>query len=194
VSQTPELLEALRAVQEVLDGEDLRWFVFGAQAVVVYGRPRLTADVDVTLEASLEETLALLPILARHGFEARTPKPQEFLHSTRVLPLVHVSSGLAVDVVVAGPGIEEEFLAHRRFVDLGGLKVPVISPEDLVVTKVLAGRPKDLEDVEGVLREQKGKLNLDRSRQFLRLLEQALGRSDLLPVLDRLAEKAATSE
>jgi hypothetical protein len=72
VSQTPELLDALRAVQEVLDGEDLRWFLFGAQAVVVYGQPRLTADVDVTLEASLKETLPARPARARLSWGRRT--------------------------------------------------------------------------------------------------------------------------
>jgi len=90
--------------------------------------------------------------------------------------------------VVAGPGLEVEFLEHRRTVDVGGIGVPVISPEDLVVTKVLAGRPKDLEDVRGVLREQAGRIDLERSRHFLRLLEEALGRSDLVSVLERLVE------
>jgi len=194
VSGPPALLDALRGLQEVLDREGLRWYVFGAQAVVVYGRPRLTADVDVTIEASLEGTLALIPDLSRRGFETRAPEPGELLRRTRVLPLVHLPSGLAVDVVVAGPGLEEEFLAHRRFVDLAGVLVPVISPEDLVVTKILAGRPKDLEDVEGVLREQGERLDLERSRRFLRSLEQALGRSDLVPVLDRLAEGAGRSQ
>lgn len=93
-----------------------------------------------------------------------------------------------MDLVVAGPGLEEEFLAHRRFVDLGGLEVPVISPEDLVVTKILAGRPKDLDDVRGIMREQGDRLDLERSRRFLRMLEQALDRSDLVPVLERLVE------
>lgn len=72
VSERPALLEALRALQEVLDQEGLRWYVFGAQAVVVYGQPRLTADLDVTLEASLERALELaldrsdlVPVLER---------------------------------------------------------------------------------------------------------------------------------
>lgn len=187
MSHPPELLDALRDLREVLDGEGLRWYVFGAQAVVLYGRPRLTADLDVTLEASLEGALDLIPALERGGFEVRAPDPEGLLRSARVLPIAHGTSGLAVDLVVAGPGLEEEFLAHRRFVDLGGMEVPLISPEDLVVTKILAGRPKDLEDVRGILREQGEALDLDRSRRFLRLLEEALDRSDLVIVLDRLA-------
>ncbi len=62
--------------------------------------------------------------------------------------------------------------------------IPVISPEDLVVTKILAGRPKDLEDVRGILRERRASLDLGLIRETLRLLEQALGQSDLCPVLD----------
>lgn len=188
MSERPALLEALRALQEVLDREGLRWYVFGAQAVVVYGQPRLTADLDVTLEASLERVLELVAPLAREGLETRAPEHAELLHRARVLPLFHRPSGLAVDLVVAGPGLEEEFLAHRRFVDLGGLEVPVISPEDLVVTKILAGRPKDLDDVRGILREQGDGLDLERSRRFLRMLEQALDRSDLVPALERIVE------
>ena len=40
-----ELLAALAPVAQQWG----RWYVFGAQAVVVYGVPRLSADVDVTL-------------------------------------------------------------------------------------------------------------------------------------------------
>jgi predicted nucleotidyltransferase len=56
--------------------------------------------------------------------------------------------------VLAGPGLEEQFLARAVLVDIGGVRVPVMSPEDLVVTKILAGRPKDIEDVRGILAER----------------------------------------
>jgi hypothetical protein len=58
--------------------------------------------------------------------------------------------------------------------------VPVISSEDLIVTKILAGRPKDVEDVRAILRERLKKLDLRRIRGFLRLLEDAIGQTDLL--------------
>jgi hypothetical protein len=51
----------------------------------------------------------------------------------------------------------------------------VIKPEDLVATKILAGREKDLEDVRSVLRERQDMLDLDLIRTTLTSLEEALG-------------------
>ncbi len=54
----------------------------------------------------------------------------------------------------------------------------------VIVTKILAGRPKDIDDVRGILRERKSSLNLDLIRETLGLLDQALDRSDLSPLLE----------
>jgi predicted nucleotidyltransferase len=42
--------------------------------------------------------------------------------------------------------VEDEFLRRSEQVNVGGTVVPVIHPEDLIIAKVLAGRPKDIED------------------------------------------------
>jgi len=63
--------------------------------------------------------------------------------------------------------------------DVQGTSIPVISPEDLIVTKVLAGRSKDIEDVRSVIHERRASLDAERIRTLLGLLEQALGQSDL---------------
>jgi hypothetical protein len=97
---------------------------------------------------------------------------------------VHAGSLLPVDLVLAGPGIEEVFLKRARRVELGGTSIPVISPEDLIVTKILAGRPKDIDDVQSVLRAQAGQLDLAWIREALGMLQDALGQSDLLPLLE----------
>jgi len=87
-------------------------------------------------------------------------------------------------VVFAGPGLKELFLSRVVPVRVGSVTVPVISPEDLIVTKILAGRPKDVEDVRGILLERGGQLDLGTVRATLALLEAALGQSDLQPAFE----------
>ena len=191
MSGTSALGEVLSCLSRGLDRAGVRWYVFGAQAVVVYGEPRLTSDLDVTVECPPERARALLALLADSGLSARSDDPHGMAERARVMALIHEPTGTPVDIVLAGPGLEEEFLANRRTVEVSGVSVPVISAEDLIVGKILAGRGKDLEDVEGILREQSDSLDLERSRHFLLLLEQALGRGDLLPQLERLLERIA---
>jgi hypothetical protein len=52
------------------------------------------------------------------------------------------------------------------------------------VTKILAGRSKDIEDIRGVLTERGTQLDLGRVRTVLEMLEQALGQSDLVPLFE----------
>jgi hypothetical protein len=190
VSEPPAITELLRALGGVLAALGARWYVFGAQAVLVWGRPRLTGDVDVTVFLDPEDPEAFVAAMAPAGFAPRVPDVRDFVARTRVVPFTHVASGLALDVVLGGPGLEEEFLRTARRVDLGGVTVPVIGPEELIVTKVLAGRAKDLEDVRGILVAQAGALDLGRVRALLRAVEAALDRADLLAGFEELVRRA----
>jgi hypothetical protein len=170
--------EVLRAVAAAMRDLGVRWYVFGAQAAIIWGSPRLSSDVDVTVEFVAPERV--MDVLRRHGFEVIEDDP-DFITRTRVIPVVHSQSGMPVDVVLAGPGLEDEFLARAVVRKVGGGNIPVMSPEDLIATKILAGRAKDLEDVRAVMRARRKDLDLERIRALLQLLEQVLTRGDLLP-------------
>jgi hypothetical protein len=184
VSTEPVTTDLLRAITAVIGAFGGRWYVFGAQAVLVWGRPRLTGDVDVTLFLDPEDPDAFVAAMAQAGFDLRVPNIRDFVSRTRVFPFTHTASGLALDAVLGGPGLEEEFLRTARQVDVGGVVVPVIGPEELIVTKILAGRAKDLDDVQGILVAQEGALDLDRVRELIRLLEAAIDQADLLPCFE----------
>ncbi len=175
--------ELLVDLAQALNALGAPWYVFGAQAALVWGRPRLTTDVDATVkwEAAPDD---LLRGLVAHGFALRVEATEAFMRQTRVIPLEHRASGLALDLVLAGPGLEDLFLQRALKVDVAGASIPFISPEDLIVTKILAGRAKDLEDVRGVLSERGERLAFDQIRETLALLEDALGQSDLQPLLE----------
>jgi hypothetical protein len=140
----------------------------------------LTADVDVTARApDGVATASWLPIVEASGFERRFTDPH-FIEQSRVVPLVHQGTGLPVDIVLAGPGLEDEFLARavRRAID--DVTVPVVEVSDLVILKVLAARPKDADDLTSLLAIQRADIDDLRIRHVLTLLEQALGQSDLV--------------
>jgi len=176
--------ELLADLSRALRTLGVRWYVFGAQAVLIWGRPRMTADVDVTVRLESDDTTSFAAALQERGFRLRVSGTPEFVRQTRVLPLVHTASDMALDIVLAGPGLEELFLSRAVEFEIGGAPVPVISAEDLVVTKILAGRPKDIEDIRGVLRARGDTLDIDAARTTLRLLEEALGQGDLIPLFE----------
>ena len=82
--------------------------------------------------------------------------------------------------------------AEERVV--GDARVPIVCAEDLVAMKVLAGRPRDLDDVAAIARVRRHDLNLGRIRATLRLLEGALDRRDLVSELERVVAGARRSE
>ena len=58
MSLTPAAAEVLRALSGIVSRFG-PWYLFGAQAVIAYGVPRLSADVDVTLRLAEQSTEAL---------------------------------------------------------------------------------------------------------------------------------------
>lgn len=186
-SGTSALAELLGDLASALDGLGVRWYLFGAQAAIVYGVTRLTGDVDVTVDLGTLRTTDLVATLVRSGFQLRVADIDDFVASTRVLPLRHDRTRLPVDLVLAGPGLEELFFDRVVVRAVGEATVPVASPEDIVAMKILAGRPHDLDDAAAIIRAGRATLDLDLVRRTLRLLEEALHRADLVPELDRLA-------
>ena len=165
----------------------LRWYLFGAQAAILHGSSRLSADVDATVIAAPEQIQSLLDALAIHGIVPRSADFQGIAEKHRVLLLWHERTEMPLDLVLGGAGIEEAFCNRAQIHILGRTGIPVISAEDQVAAKILAGRPKDLEDVRAILRAGQGALDIDHVMRILRQFEQALDRSDLVSTLQKMA-------
>jgi hypothetical protein len=180
------LAELLGDLARALARLGLRWYLFGAQAAIFHGVVRLTADVDVTVALGERTVTDLVRSLTESGFEARIEDVAGFAEESRVVPVFHRATRIPVDLVLAGPGLEERFLsrAEERLVD--ELRIPVAAAEDLVAMKLLAGRAKDLEDAAAIVRMRGARLRPEIVRETLRAVEQALDRSDLLPAFERL--------
>lgn len=175
------LADCLADLDRALVGE--RWCLIGAQAAICHGSTRATLDVDLSLLAEPADIPALRERLAAHNILPRIPDALEFAARTRMFLLWHAPSAIPIDLVLAGPGLEEAFIANATMVSLFGRDIPVLSASDVVSSKIFAGRPRDLDDVRAVL--QASTVDPARIREALGLLEQALDRRDLLPVFER---------
>jgi hypothetical protein len=167
----------LKRIAAALADAGLPYMVFGGQAVLLYGEPRLTRDIDVTLGVDPSEVGRVIGTIRSLGFRILTEKPEEFVRETFVLPAIDPETGVRIDFVFSLSGFERAAIERSRKIDVDGVGVQFVSLEDLVVMKLLAGRPRDLEDVAAVLRKNR---DFDRShvekwlREFDRELDTRL--------------------
>lgn len=166
-------LSAALEIAAFLEDEGIPYVILGGLAVHYWGEPRATRDVDITVMVPRE---AVDSFFARvlEKCEPRIEGALEFAHRHRVL-LVRHKDGTPIDISLAIPGYEEEVMRRARPVEWpGGGRLQLISPEDLIIHKCVAARPRDLEDVKAILIRQKGKLDLPYIRRWLEEFALAL--------------------
>ncbi len=139
----------LGRLAEAFEAAGLPYMVIGGQAVLLYGEPRLTQDIDVTIgavTARLPDVLAALT-----GIGLRALVDTAFVEETLVLLCEDSDSRIRVDVIFSFSGYEQEAHRRARRVDIAGTDVRFASREDLLIHKIVAGRPRDIEDARSVL-------------------------------------------
>jgi hypothetical protein len=90
--------------------------------------------------------------------------------------------------MLAGIALEREIVSRRRSITIRRLAIPVPTPEDLIILKAIAQRPRDLMDIEGIL-ERHPRLDTHRIRRVLSEFAEALDAPDILHELNRLIER-----
>lgn len=146
-----ELISAIGAIDEWLRAEAVPSMFIGGVAAALHGEPRMTVDVDAVALVPESRLPQIVESAAHFGIVPRVSDCVEFALKSRVLLLIHESSGVPIDVSIGLFPMEEE--ATRRALPIAafGLNIRVVHPVDLVVMKVVAGRPHDLSDVRGIL-------------------------------------------
>ena len=149
------LADVVTAVEHAV-GDRRSVAVIGAVARNAWAPPRATTDLDLTISAHHETLDALDAALRRLGYtavrrqqaEPGDPVPDVLIYRSEA------ADPCQVDLLVAKTAFEEQVIARAERVAIGPCDIPVASPEDLVVYKLLADRPRDREDVRAVLRTQ----------------------------------------
>ena len=154
------------------------YMVIGGQAVLLYGEPRLTRDIDVTLGIGVDELARIKRILPAMRLKVLVKKDQEFVKRTMVLPAIDRESDIRVDFIFSFSPYGRQAIERARDVKIGRTIVTFASLEDVVIHKVISGRPRDLEDIRSIL-VKNPKYDSDYISGWLKEFDQSLNQNFL---------------
>ena len=172
----PEPFQTLGIILRLLTHTNTPHAMIGGWAVNAWGVSRATADVDLLANYPRPPKELLDALAESFVAEWRAPGDDDPIDG-----LIRVTSaakpGLEIDLLRAAKAADRGALERATTVELEGLKIPLVRPEDLLAMKLQAGGGLDWQDAKAVYAVQQGKIDEV-------LLEQACRERR---VLDRLA-------
>ncbi len=125
--------------------------VVGGLAVILNGYPRVTVDVDILVDTAPTNLRRLLDCLAGWGEGwARELTPEDFAPQEGS---IRVMEDFDLDIFTQMQGRKLlEFKPRLRALDAGGVPIPYLAPEDLILLKQDSWREKDRLDVAALKR------------------------------------------
>lgn len=147
------LIHAAAELQAVCEAHQWRYCFIGGLAVLRWGEPRETVDVDLTVVTGFSDEGRYIDVLISR-FAPRRDDAAQFARTSRVL-LLRASSGVGLDIALGGLPFEESAVARSSVFEYPpNVRLRTCSAEDLIVFKAFADRPKDWLDVEGLIIRQ----------------------------------------
>jgi len=180
-----QFLAPLFALQKLLEHFHWRGVIIGGIASSLLGKPRLTADLDVLLLLSIQNIPEVLRTAERVGIYPRIENAEQFATEHRVLLLSHRESSTNIDISLGMLPFEEEVVERSQQVVIGRVKMQLPAPEDLIIMKAVAHRPKDMLDIQGVA-EANPHLDRLRIEFWVRQFAEALDMPELWEDVDKI--------
>ena len=157
----------IKRLAQHLDRHKVPYMIIGGQAVLLYGRPRLTRDIDITLGVDTDHFAAIDELCKDADLQILVNNPEQFAARTRVLPAEDTTLRIRVDFIFSFTPYEKQAIAKANRVMMEDYPVNFASCEDVIVHKMIAARAVDLEDVRHILAKNRDHIDLAYIRRWL---------------------------
>jgi len=175
----PELT-VLRDVSNKLSLLGIPFMLTGSVAMSHYALPRMTRDIDIVVAISDGDVENIVRSFERHYYISKEAVIDAVRRSS-MFNIIHFESVVKVDFIVfKHSAFEEEKFGRRRTVTFGNFETSLISPEDLILSKLIWGKESGSET------QRRDVLNLLKSGcdlQYVRRWSKELGINDDLESL-----------
>jgi predicted nucleotidyltransferase len=182
------LQAALADLVKWLDETPIPAIIIGGVAASILGRPRLTRDIDALAMLPEDDWSSAVEGAERYGIAPRIPDALGFARRSRVLLMRHTRSAIDLDITFGGLPFEQSAIEKGTAHVVGGVPVRLPRVEDLLVMKAVAHRPKDLEDIRGLL-DAHSEVDVTEVRAWVKEFATATGMAEMLAELDKLLEQ-----
>jgi hypothetical protein len=144
MAENPHYKELLRLLNEF----QVEYLIVGGFAVMKYGEPRYTKDLDIWVHNSPENSVRVVEALAKFGaplehdgITAQTFTGAQVVYQIGIAPV-------RIDLLTEITGVEfAEAWKKRVGSSFFGVPVHFLSLDDLMANKRALGRPNDLKDL-----------------------------------------------
>jgi predicted nucleotidyltransferase len=171
--------ELLAKLAASLDRHRIPYMIIGGQAVLVYGEPRLTRDIDITLGVDVDRLTDILSIAQEASLKSLPDKIETFVKETMVLPAIDEATGIRVDFIFSYTPYEREAISRANKIKILNQEVCFASVEDVIIHKVFAGRARDIEDIKSILIKNRD-IDTEYIRRWLKEFDTSLGEDRFL--------------
>jgi len=163
----------LKKIAVQLTNLKIPYMIIGGQAVLFYGEPRFTKDIDITLGIGVQELFKIEQVLNKLYLSIRVKNYKEFAKQTMVIPCIDKKSSIEVDFIFSLSEYERQAIKKAKNVKFGKTTVKIASLEDVIIHKIIAGRPRDIEDIK-IMLIKNPKYNIKYIKQWLKKFDVAL--------------------
>jgi len=145
----------LARTSKALEQDGIPYMVIGGQAVLIYGEPRFTRDVDITLGVDTDQAGRILKIAHELSLEPPKGMTEDFVKRNALLSAEDQETKIVVDFIFSFLPYERQAIQRAKPVQIGAASVRFATAEDTIIHKLFAGRPRDIEDVKGIINNKR---------------------------------------
>lgn len=179
-----DLISAAARLQVSWKSMGFEFCFIGGLAVQHWGEPRLTNDVDATIWTEFGNERPVIQRLMEQ-LPGRIEHADQFALVNRVL-LVQEASGVDVDISLAAFPYEQELIHRSREQSFRGVGLVICGPSDLIILKAFANRPRDWQDIRGVMIRSGSQLDWQLIESELQVLAKLKEEPEILEQLHNL--------
>jgi len=138
-------------ILEAFVTHDVRFLIVGAHALAAHGYPRATVDIDIWVDATVENADRVWKALADFGapLDDLDVRKEDLIRKDVVAQFGLPPNRIDILTGVSGLDFASAWVKRTEAV-LEGVRVPVLSRDDLIENKRASGRDKDRADVKGL--------------------------------------------